>query len=47
MERATEVWKGLYLCFMGYSKSFDKVKHSNLFNILQTLNCDGRDLKSA
>ena len=45
MERATEVQKDLYLCFIDYSKAFDKVKHSNLFNILQRLNCDGRDLR--
>ena len=45
MERANEVQKDLYICFIDYSKAFDKVKYSNLFNILQILNCDGRDLR--
>ena len=40
-----QVQKDLYLCFIDYSKAFDKVKHSNLFNILQRLNCDGSDLR--
>ena len=34
MERAIEVQKDLYLCFINYSKAFDKVKHSHLFDIL-------------
>ena len=29
MERAIEVQKELYLCFIDYSKASDKVKHSN------------------
>ena len=43
MDRAIEVQKDLYLCFIDYSKAFDKVKHSDLFDILQRHNCDGKD----
>ena len=45
MERVTEVQKDLYLCFVDYSKTFEKVRLSDLFNILQRLHCDGRDLR--
>ena len=36
MERVIEVQKDLYLCFIDYLnlKAFDKVKHSDLFDIL-------------
>ena len=45
MERAIEVQKDLYLCFIDYSKAFDKVRHSDLFDILLRLSCDGKDLR--
>ena len=45
MERAIGVQKDMYLCLIDYSKAFDKVKHSYLFDILLTHNCDGKDLK--
>ena len=35
MERAIETQKDLYLCFIDYSKAFDKVKHSDLFDVLR------------
>ena len=46
-ERAIEVQKDLYLCFIDYffSKAFDKVKYSDLFDILLRHNCDGKDLR--
>ena len=34
MERAIEVQKDVYLCFIKYSKAFEKVKYPNLFDIL-------------
>ena len=34
MERAIEEQRDLHLCFIDYSKAFDKVKHSDLFDIL-------------
>ena len=39
-EMAIEVQKDLYVCFIDYSKAFNKVKHSNLFQILLIHNCD-------
>ena len=32
------------LCFIDHSKAFDKVRHEKLFNILEHLNIDGKDL---
>ena len=45
MERAIDLRKDLSLCFIDYSKAFDKVKHSDLFDILLRHNCDGKDLR--
>ena len=45
MERSIEVQKDLYLCFIDYSKAFDKVRHSDLFDILNGLDFDGKDLR--
>ena len=45
MERSIEVQKDLYLCFIDYSKAFDKVRHSDLFDILNGLDVDGKDLR--
>ena len=33
MERAIEIQKNLYLCVSDYSTSFDKVKHSDLYDM--------------
>ena len=45
MERAIEVQNGLYLCFIDYSKTFDKVKYSDMFDIILRHKCDGKDLR--
>ncbi|GFR68844.1 retrovirus-related Pol polyprotein LINE-1 [Elysia marginata] len=45
MERVVEVQYDVYLCFIDYSKAFDKVKHSEWFGILDQLNIDGKDLR--
>ncbi len=45
IERSVEVQKDIFLCFIDYSKAFDKVKHEELFNILQSLDIDGKDLR--
>lgn len=45
MERSIEVQKDLYLCFIDYSKAFDEVRHSDLFDILAGLYIDGKDLR--
>ena len=45
MERCMEVQKDLHLCFIDYSKAFDKVKHEELFKLLENLDIDGKDLR--
>ncbi|KAK3769433.1 hypothetical protein RRG08_066440 [Elysia crispata] len=45
MERCIEVQKDLYICFIDYSKAFDKVKHEKLFEILNQQDIDGKDLR--
>ena len=35
MEKAREVQKNIYLCFIDYAKAFDCVDHSKLWNILR------------
>ena len=40
-----EVRKDLFICFIDYSKAFDKVRHGELFNILEGLDIDGKDLR--
>ncbi|GFR76701.1 RNA-directed DNA polymerase from mobile element jockey-like [Elysia marginata] len=45
MERCIETQKDLYLCFIDYSKAFDKVRHEELFHILDSLDIDGKDLR--
>ena len=44
-ERCIEMQKDLYLCFIDFSKAFDKVRHEKLFNILEHLDIDGKDLR--
>ena len=45
VERAAEVNKDLYLCSIDYTKAFDKVKHEEIFNILENLDMDEKDLR--
>ena len=44
-ERAIEVQKDLYFCFIDYEKAFDRVKHENLIKMLKNINIDGKDLR--
>ena len=43
-ERAIEMQKDLYVCFVDYTKAFDKVQHE-LFHLLEGLDLDGKDLR--
>ena len=45
IERTIEVTHDIYLCFLDYKNAFDKVKHDNLFQILEKLDIDGKDLR--
>ena len=44
-ERSIEVNKDLYLCFIDYTKAFDKVRHETLLDMLQELEIDGKDIR--
>jgi len=44
-ERAIEMRKDLHLCFIDYTKAFVKVKHEELFYMLEELDIDGKDLR--
>ena len=44
-ERAIEVKADLYLCFIDYSKAFDKVQHNQLIDMLENIQIDGKDLR--
>ena len=35
----------VYLCFIDYSKAFDRVKHKDLMQIMIELDIDGKDLR--
>ncbi|GFS05700.1 retrovirus-related Pol polyprotein LINE-1 [Elysia marginata] len=37
--------KDLYLCFIDYSKAFDRVRHDELYKILNSIDIDGKDLR--
>ncbi|GFR85200.1 retrovirus-related Pol polyprotein LINE-1 [Elysia marginata] len=43
--RTLEVNKDLYVCFIDYTKAFDRVRHEEIITILQQLNIDGKDLR--
>ena len=44
-ERMLQVDKPLFLCFIDYSKAFDKVEHEALLKLLQQLDIDSKDLR--
>ena len=37
--------ENLYLCFIDYTKAFDKVKHNDVIYMLENLNIDSKDLR--
>jgi predicted DNA-binding protein len=43
IERSMEMQQDLYLCFIDYTKAFDKVRHVELINMLEKINIDGKD----
>ena len=44
-ERAIEMQKDLHLCFIDYTKAFDKVQHEELLGMLGKLDIHGKDLR--
>jgi len=45
VERCLEKGKEIYICFIDYSKAFDRVQHSKIMDTLQELEIDGNDLR--
>ena len=45
IERALEVQKDVYLCFIDYTKAFDRVKHDEMLKQLKQLRVGGKDLR--
>src|SRR5688572_29398703 len=44
-EKAIEMQKDVYACFIDYTKAFDKVRHEDFMEILQELDIDGKDIR--
>ncbi|GFN99673.1 serine/threonine-protein phosphatase 6 regulatory ankyrin repeat subunit b [Plakobranchus ocellatus] len=45
IERALEVQKDVYLCFIDYTKAFDRVRHDEIIKQLTQLKIDGKDFR--
>ena len=45
IERALEIQKDVYLCFIDYTKAFAKVGHYEIIKELTKLRIDGKDLR--
>ena len=45
VERCLEKRKDIHICFIDYSKAFDRVQHSKIMDTLQELEIDGNDLR--
>ena len=44
-ERATDVQKDVYICFIDYTKAFDPVKHFKMIECLSEIGMDDKDLQ--
>ena len=44
-ERAVEMQRDLFLCFIDYEKAFDTVKHGHLLNMLKNIHIGQKDLR--
>ena len=44
-ERSLEVQKNVYICFIDYTKAFDRVKHTKMIECLQEIGIDDKDLQ--
>ena len=44
-ERAVEMQKDVYMCFIDHIKAFDRVRHGPLVEMLQSLYLDGQDVE--
>ena len=44
-ERSIQMQNDVYMCFIDYEKAFDRVRHTELVEILQRINLDGKDIR--
>ena len=44
-ERAIEMQREVYVCFIDYTKAFDRVRHEELMDFLQDLDIDGKSIR--
>jgi len=44
-ERAIDVQKDVYICFIDYTKAFDRVKHSKMIECLSEIGVDDKELQ--
>ena len=44
-ERANQHQRDVFMVFIDYKKAFDKVKHQDLFKMLEKIQIDNRDLR--
>ena len=44
-EKATDVQKDVYICFIDYTKAFDRVKHFKMIECLLEIGIDDKDLQ--
>ena len=45
IERALEIQKDVYLCFIDYTKAFDRVRHDEIIKEQTKLKINGKDLR--
>ena len=45
IDKYKEVQKSIYICFIDYSKAFDRVQHEKLIKCLQEIGIDGKDIR--
>lgn len=45
IERAVEMQKDVYMCFVDYEKAFDTVRHEELVRIIKETGVDGKDIR--
>ena len=45
LERTLEIQKEVYLCFIDYTKAFDRVQHMEIIKQFQKLHVNGKDLR--
>ena len=43
LERSLEMQKDIYLCYVDFSKAFDRVKHEDMMEMLDEIGIDGKD----